>query len=71
MARPKKAEEDRPKPISITMTDGQKASLDKAAKTLSLNRSALVCRLADLLECGALTVEQIALASVQMAKSRA
>jgi hypothetical protein len=71
MPRPRKDEAVRVKPVSVTMNPQQKAALDKAAEGLSLSRSGMVCRIAELLECGALTVEQIALASVQMAKSRA
>jgi len=71
MARPKMDEALRARPVSITMNPPQKAAIDDAAKKLGLNRSSFVCRVAELLECGALTVEQIAVASVQMAKSRA
>lgn len=70
MARPKKDESVRPTPTSITLNPKQKATLDKAAEELGLNRSALVCRIADLLEHGIVTTEQIALASLRMVQSR-
>lgn len=65
MSMPKKSEALRPRPVSVSLSEHQRAILDAAAEQLGVSRSGLVGRFARLLENGALTVEELAVGALR------
>lgn len=64
MPRPQKDESVRPRPVSVSLTPQHKATLDRVAKELNTDRSAVIHRFVDMLDAGGITALQLAEASL-------